>query len=218
MPEPHQLICPNCLKPLKTLPVGTSQCPHCAKWIRFPAWPLLIGLFASFVASLIIAQLLGLKAYAAILWIPILLVCIRFAPILIPVPFLRPTVVEGPPVKVRWRRNLTLFLSFWAGMTFYLLAYGFIMGWGAFLTGSPDPEVRETVDMWSYPLAWVNSAFIVRPDKSFVAVLGIVAANSYFYTLAVTLAFKVVHGILQRSRITELGISHRSIDEDDDDL
>ena len=63
-----------------------------------------------------------------------------------------------------------------------------------------------------------NSAFIVRPDKSFVAVLGIVAANSYFYTLAVTLAFKVVHGILQRSRITELGISHRSIDEDDDDL
>jgi len=177
-----------------------------------------MALFVSFVASLIIAQFLGLKAYAAILWIPILLVCFPFALRVIPVSFLRLTVVEGPPVKVRWRRNLTLFLSSWAGMTLYILAYGFIMGWGAFLTGSPDPEVRETVDMWSYPLAWASSAFIVRPDKSFVAVLGIVAANSYFYTLAVTLAFKVVHGILQRGRITELGISHRSIDEDDDDL
>src|SRR5215471_7380216 len=218
MPETRHLMCPNCLNPLKTLPVGTSQCPHCAKWIRFPAWPLLLALFVSFGASLIIAQLLGLKAYAAILWIPILLMCFPFALRVIPVSFLRLTIVEGPPVKVRWRRNLTLFVSFWAGMTFYLLAYGFIMGWGAFLTGSPAGEVRETVDMWSYPLAWANSAFIVRPDKSFVVVLGIVTANSYFYTLAVTLAFKVVHGILQRSRITELGISHRSIDEDDDDL
>src|SRR5215831_11518812 len=124
MPARQQPVCPNCLNPLEGVPVGTSQCPHCAKWIRFPVWPLLMALFVSFVASLIIAQFLGLKAYAAILWIPILLMCFPFALRVIPVSFLRLTLVEGPPVKVRWRRNLTLFVSSWAGMTFYLLAYG----------------------------------------------------------------------------------------------
>ena len=36
---------------------------------------LLLGLVLSFVASLVVVQLLGLKAYAALLWLPVLALC-----------------------------------------------------------------------------------------------------------------------------------------------
>lgn len=218
MPSPNQVMCPNCAHGLTVVPVGTSQCPHCAAWIRFPVWLLVFAFLLSFAVSLVISGILQLKAYAAILWVPIFLICMRFAPTVFPVSFLRIAVVKGPPVKVKWRRNLRLFAASWVACTLFMLAYGFILGWGAYLTGSPDREVREAVDLWSYPLAWANPAFIVRPDKNFVAVFGIVAANSYFYTLALLLAFKVVHGAMRRNRVTQLGISDRNMDDDDDDV
>jgi hypothetical protein len=70
--------------------------------------------------------------------------------------------------------------------------------------------------MWSVPLGLINSAFVVRPDKSFVAVIGIVSANCYFYALGLTLVFKFVHQRLRRNRVTKLGISGSTLDDDDE--
>ncbi len=47
-------------------------------------------------------------------------------------------------------------------------------------------------------------------------VLGIVTANCYFNALALTIVFKVVHGFLKRSRVTQLGISTITPDDDDE--
>jgi hypothetical protein len=91
------------------------------------------------------------------------------------------------------------------------------MGWGAFLLGSSQRDLREIVDLWSLPLGWVNPAFIVRPERNFVAVLGIVAANSYFYTLGIMLTYEVVHGLLQRNRITQLSLSSPPVIDDDEE-
>jgi hypothetical protein len=43
-----------------------------------------------------------------------------------------------------------------------------------------------------------------------------VTANSYFNALALTIVFKVVHGFLKRSRVTQLGISSITLDDDDE--
>ena len=136
-------------------------------------------------------------------------------PRLIPLPLPPLAIAKGPPRKAGWQRNLRLFLLIWMGLTLFILAYGFVLGWGAFLLGQSPQDLREVMDMWSVPLGWVNPAFVVRPEKSFVAVLGIVAANCYFYALGIVLTFKFVHGMLRRGRVTELGLSGHT-DEDDD--
>jgi hypothetical protein len=96
------------------------------------------------------------------------------------------------------------------------LCYGLVLGWFVFLFGGSRGDILETTDMWSVPLGWINPAFVVRPEKSFVAVIGIVTANCYFWALGLTLVFKVVHYLLRRNRVTELGISGRTLDDDDE--
>ena len=111
---------------------------------------------------------------------------------------------------------MVLFVSFWISLIIVILGYSVVLGWIAFLADGSPRDIREITEMWSIPLGVVNSAFVVRPDKSFVAVLGIVSANCYFWALGLALVFKVVHGVLRRSRVTELGISS-SVQTDDDD-
>ncbi|HEY6970475.1 MAG TPA: hypothetical protein VJA94_14810 [Candidatus Angelobacter sp.] len=124
---------------------------------------------------------------------------------------------DAPPKKQGViRRNLTLFLSFWFGMTMVAIVHAYVLGWGAFLFASKR-DVWEITDMWSVPLGLINAAFRISPEKSFVAVLGILVANSYFYALALTLIFKFVHGIIQRNRVTQLSLSGKSVGDDDDD-
>lgn len=217
MPSPHELACPRCQHALKRVPVGASQCPHCNVWIRVPVWPVILVFLLAFAASLVVTGLLGLKAYAAILWFPILLMCFRYVLPLIPLSLPKVALAKGPPLQTGWKRNLVLFISIWIGLTFFIVAYGFVLGWGAFFLGQSS-DVHEVMDMWSVPLGWVNHAFIVRPDKPFVAVLGIVAANCYFYALGITFIFKITQSLLRRGRVTELGLSGHTIDKDDDQL
>ncbi len=70
--------------------------------------------------------------------------------------------------------------------------------------------------MFSFPLGLINRNFIIRPDRSLAEVIGIVTANCYFYALGLTVVFKVVHGFLSRSRVTQLGISGTMLNDDDE--
>jgi hypothetical protein len=66
------------------------------------------------------------------------------------------------------------------------------------------------------PLGFINSSFVIRPDRGLAEVLGIVTANCYFDALILTVVFKVVHGFIRRSRVTQLGISTTTLDDDDE--
>jgi len=74
----------------------------------------------------------------------------------------------------------------------------------------------EATDIFSMPLGLVNPRFMIRPDKSLAEVIGIITANSYFWSLGLTILFKVVHGFISRSRVTQLGISSTTMNDDDD--
>jgi hypothetical protein len=109
-----------------------------------------------------------------------------------------------------------MFLAIWFALITTAVAYGFFTGWLAFLLGAPRQDVTAATDLWSLPLCLVNSEFFIRPEKELAEVLGIVTANSYFNALGLTVVFKVVHGFLRRSRVTQLGLSGATLDDDDD--
>ena len=181
--------------------------------------PLLLGLVLGFAASLLVVQFLGLKAYSALLWLPILALCFTQAV---------PLVVSllGSPLRIEpgssakgsssYKGTLRLFLSFWFGLVLLAVVYGFFTGWLAALLGAPREDVAITTDLWSLPLGLINPEFFIRPEKGLAEVLCIVTANSYFNALALTIVFKVVHGFMRRSRVTQLGISSVTLDDDDE--
>jgi hypothetical protein len=134
-----------------------------------------VAFLPAFFGSLLISQYLGLKAYAAPLWIPIFVLCYLFVGPLT-TPWVSPLKVDTASSKGAGglERDLVLFLSVWFGSVVTILCYGFVLSWLAFLLGGSRADILETTDMWSVPLGLINSAFVVRPDKSFVAVIGIV--------------------------------------------
>jgi hypothetical protein len=220
MPPSRQWTCPACngLLSRDHLKNPPFECPHCGAHIGFSSVPLLLGLVFGFIASVVVVQVLGLKAYAALLWLPILLLCIRY---LLPLAtsMVYPLKVE-PTASAKgsgsYKSTLRLFLSVWFALILTAVAYGFFTGWLAFLLGAPRQEVTTATALWSMPLGLVNSSFFITPDQGLAEVLGIVTANCYFNALGLTVIFKVVHGFLRRSRVTQLGLSGATLDDDDD--
>jgi hypothetical protein len=214
-PSP-QPTCPSCQGVLRREDLkNVFACPHCNAQIRFSRFHMLGAVLLAFGASLLVTQYLGLKAYAAAAWIPIFAVCFFLV---------TPLMASlSSPLKVDKgggviERNLMLFLSFWFGLVVTALSYGFVVGWLVFFSGAPRREVLDVAEMWSVPLGLFSPAFVVRPDKSLAAVVGIVSANSYFWAIGLTLVFKFVHGIIRRSRVTQLGISDHPLDDGDDEI
>ena len=200
---------------MKDLP---CECPHCGVRVGFSPVPLLLGLVLGFVVSVVVVQYLGIKAYAALLWLPFLVLSIIYV---------LPMVVGllGSPLRVQpntakgsnsYKGTVRLFLSFWFALILVAVVDGSLTGWLVALLGAPREDVAATTDFWSIPLGLINPAFIIRPEKGLAEVLGIVTANSYFNALALTVVFEVVHGFLRRSRVTQLGISNTTLDDDDE--
>jgi hypothetical protein len=172
----------------------------------------------SFVASIAVVQYLGLKAYAALLWLPILLLCFVY---IVPLAgSLRSPLRVEPSTSVKsstsYKNTLRFFAACWFTGILLGVTYGFFTGWLAALLGHSHQDVVEAVDIWSFPLSLINPSFIIRPEKSLAEVMGILTANSYFYALGVTVVFKVVHGFIKKSRVTQLGISSAMLDDDDE--
>lgn len=172
----------------------------------------------SFIFSVTVVQYLGLKAYAAVLWLPILVLCLAFV-LPLTASWISPLKVEterSAKSSNSYKQNLRLFITFWVGFILFAVVYGFSMGWLASLMGGTRQDVELVTGMWSMPLGLINPAFLIKPEKSLAEVLGILTASCYFYALALTFVFKVVHGFLRRNRVTQLGISGTTIDDDDD--
>ena len=184
----------------------------------FSGLPLAVIYVLAFGASLLISQRIGLKAYQAPLWIPIFVLCVVLAAWLGPALGPPLLVAGGPPKKKPGviQSNLVLFLTWWFVLAVFLLCYSYIVSWITYFLGGSHRDVLEAADMFSYPLRWINPALVVSPDKGFVAVIGIVSANCYFYALGLTLVFKIVHERLRRNRVTELGLSGKTMDDSDD--
>jgi hypothetical protein len=191
MPPSRQWTCPACrasltLEDLKDPPV---DCPHCGVTIGFSSVPLLLALCFTQVVPLV-ASLFG-----------------------------SPLKIEpGSSAKgsSSYKSTLRLFLSFWFGLVLFAVVHGFFTGWIVALLGAPRDDVAATTDFWSIPLGMINPSFVIKPEKGLAEVLGIVTANCYFNALALTIVFKVVHGFLRRSRVTQLGISSVTLDDDDE--
>lgn len=212
--------CPGCGGEIMLLPskVFRYGCPHCHGIVTLSRRHLLVSYVCGFVLSLAIAEWLHLTASAAPLWIPIfilsfVLVARVTALVISPYEINR----HDAPLPGLIARNLGIFLSIWFGIVVTVLAYGYVLGWQAYLNGS-HRDVIESMDLWSVPLGFVNPAFTVRPEKGLVQVVGIVSANCYFWALGGMMAFKFVHSRMRRSRVTELAISGSRVAEEDDGL
>ena len=222
----ERTFCPRCRERVRIEDVRISAlfiCPGCGSVLCVSPAYRILTLFFCLATSLLLSYAIGLRAYAAIAWIPL------FSVALIVVPNFA-KFIFAPRLQVHtetdliarkeepWRRNLRLFLTCWIGLTFFILAYGFVLGWVAFLLGGSQRDIREMTDMWSVPLGWLNSVFVVTPNRSFLAVFGIVFANSFFYAAVLTATIRLVQRRL-RQRITQIGISGTSQnDEGVDDL
>jgi hypothetical protein len=214
--------CPVCQNELPVQQHGTSPllCPHCGAALIVSPLYRVTALLLSFAASLAISYAIGVKAWAAILWIPLTLVALMVVPsvmMLIAPPRIRVlTKAQFEARKIEpWRRNLNLFFVMWFGLTFYLVTYGFVVSWSAYLLGQSPEDLREPTEMFSVPLAWVNSAFLIRSTTSLPAVFGIVFANCFFYAAALLAVLRFVQSRL-RQPITQIGIFTQDQHDDRD--
>jgi len=90
-----------------------------------------------------------------------------------------------------------------------------VFGGLAVLLGSKQ-DVAEHMETLSVPLGYFSRAFIIRPDKSFLDVCGILLGNSFLYGLPLYICVTVVRSVLQRSRVTQINIAgSRDITDDD---
>ena len=123
--------------------------------------------------------------------------------------------MQKPRTSDPYKATLRFFLSCWISLILFTVVYGSFIGFVPFLLGVGQDAVEAT-DIFSMPLGLVNPRFMIRPDKSLAEVIGIITANSYFWSLGLTILFKVVHGFISRSRVTQLGISSTTMNDDDD--
>lgn len=214
------MLCPVCQNEIPIQHRTTAVlCGSCGTTLSISPIYRVTALVLSFVASIAVCYGIGIKAWAAILWIPLMLIALMIVPnamMAIAPPRLRVTLRgELSTKKVElWRRNLNLFLVLWFTLTFFLVTYGFVVSWLAYRLGQSPGDVREATDMFSVPLAWVNSAFIITPARSLTAVFGIVFANCFFYAAALLAILRIVQSRL-RQRVTQIGIFQPAQDEPD---
>jgi hypothetical protein len=215
-------FCPRCRERLRIEDVrvfSIRKCPACESLLAVSSLYRGTTLLLCLVASLLLAGRFHVKAYAAVVWIPLLFVSLAQVPNL--AKFLLPPrlmVVSADAVsrsEEPWRRHLRLFFAFWFGGTLYSLAYGFVLGWGTFLIGGSKRDIQEIADFHSVPLGWVNSRFVITPTSGFPVVLGIILANCFFYAVMLTAITRFVQSRL-RQPITRLGISFTPPDDSND--
>ncbi|HWF04894.1 MAG TPA: hypothetical protein VHA06_14490 [Candidatus Angelobacter sp.] len=215
----RELRCPACQGSLAEVADPRNMpwvCPACGARITISSLALWLVLPIGFVASILVVQLLGLQANAALLWFPILFLCLFAAlRVMIMLPPRLKVVPESAKGAGSVKKDLILFVIIWLSLVLYLVAYGFVTGLLASIMQASDDDKMIVPSMFSVPLGLMNRAFLITPDKGLADVLGILTANSYFYALVLTFILKTVHGFLNRSRTIQLGISDKTAGDDD---
>lgn len=132
--------CPACGHEIPVLPGKEFRygCPRCRCIISLSSRHLLASYVLGFFLSLVAAELLRLTAAAALLWFAIFIFCFigatRLTALVIS-PFAVNEYDAPPPGPVA--RNIRLFLTVWSGIVAVALVEGYVLGWVAYLNGSP---------------------------------------------------------------------------------
>jgi hypothetical protein len=105
------------------------------------------------------------------------------------------------------RRNIELFMTLWLGWALFILVNGILM------------SLEDRGMFFAYlsaPLAWFDSAFVLRTDTKFILMLDIFLANivGAFFLFPLSIFFRT---IFRRNRVSRLGIDGTAKVEEDDD-
>jgi hypothetical protein len=120
-------------------------------------------------------------------------------------------VIRGrcvPAGVVRRGQKPTLpFVDWYLGLCGLLAAYWSVLRWSHVLLGASVEELRESSDMFSFPLGLLHPAFLIGRDKWSSDVIGIICGNAFFYALLTFVLYRAVHSRLNRNREIRLNIT-----------
>jgi hypothetical protein len=145
-------FCPNCRERIRLEHVSIASgftCEHCGSQLSMSPLYRAVMLIVCFVASLMLSWLFRLQAYAALAWIPLLLISLGLVPNIgkFAVP---PALKVQTEVSSIYRQPLRAFGLAWIGVTLTILAYGFVIGWIASLLGGSPRDIQESTGLWSF--------------------------------------------------------------------
>ncbi len=114
------------------------------------------------------------------------------------------------------RAHRPYFLACFLGVAFVTYALTFVIeGWAYWILGASMAETQEKLEMLSLPLAWVWPQFLVTPRVSLIDVLGVILANSLFYSILILICWRFVRFVFNRNRVTRIGVTADSDIEDE---
>lgn len=99
------------------------------------------------------------------------------------------------------------FIVFYAAACLIGIIYWTLWGWLHVGLGASKAELNENWDIFSVPLGWINSGFVIRSDKWLSDVFGIIMGNSFFKAVGIFVVYRVVRARLNRRRAIRLSIS-----------
>jgi hypothetical protein len=85
-----------------------------------------------------------------------------------------------------------------------------------YLTDSPQREIRDVLEIFSFPLSWVDSHFLLTGENSLADVCGVLLGNSLFIVVAMQLCYQPIRWLFHRSRTTQLSLSQADSGNQDD--
>jgi hypothetical protein len=189
-------VCPECKRIAR---IARGCCQWCGAEVRVP-----IAYFR-WLGFLVLITLVALgtptfNARHAGTWLLVLL--FLAIPIRVIWGILIPPWIERGPFKPRLP-----FIVWYVSVCVMNIAYWTLWGWLHVGLGASKDELNDNWDIYSVPLAWVNTAFLIRSDKWLSDVIGIICGNSFFYALALFGLYTVVHARLNRNRAIRLNIT-----------
>jgi hypothetical protein len=185
-----------------------QRCPTCGRPIRVSVIYQRSVILIDFALAWLIPYLMGIRAYVVVAWIPFFLLASMLVPNIAKVTI--PPKLEDPelaPQRSVLRRNIELFIVLWLGWALFILFNGILMSledkgmFFAYLSG---------------PLAWFDSAFVVRSDTKSILMFDIFLANTFVgavFLFPISILFRT---IFRGNRVTRLGIDDTARVEDDD--
>jgi hypothetical protein len=205
---PKSLNCPSCNRPIDLGQTKDWVCPHCHDAFRVAdAYNRNAALFT--MAGVALIGLVSHDSSSDGKW---LLGTILSA---LPLWFLFLTSVPLYLEKGSSQPRLTI-VGAYISATFSIFVFGLIgMGGMYLLLGASHRDLQEHLQMFSFPLAYIDRNFLIQPGKTFAEVCGIVMGNSVFFGLLVFACYHPIRYFLRRNRPTQLAITDSAPTEDD---